>query len=90
MINCNICVYHNQQRLRHSCAKCENKIVIGELQAPFIEYCEYFTKNKKTVQRESLLREYNQTLKKLNETKNLKKRIELEDKVYEIETKLKN
>lgn len=42
MIKCKVCVNHQQRGQIHSCAKCENKTIYGEVIEQFIEVCPYF------------------------------------------------
>ena len=51
MIKCIICENYQRTGIKHTCKKCKTKIVFGELQAPFIECCQYFTMTKFEKQR---------------------------------------
>jgi hypothetical protein len=42
MIKCTICEYHQQNGAKHTCTKCQTKIIYGEIQEQFIEGCSYF------------------------------------------------
>ena len=59
MIKCTICKNHQRTGAKHTCSKCDTKIIYGEMQEPFIECCEYFT----MIEIEKHRREY---LKKIN------------------------
>ena len=59
MIKCIICENHQRTGAKHTCSKCDTKIIYGEMQEPFIECCEYFT----MIEIEKHRREY---LKKIN------------------------
>ena len=59
MIKCTICENHQRTGAKHTCSKCETKIIYGVMQEPFIECCEYFT----MIEIEKHRREY---LKKIN------------------------
>ena len=43
MNKCKICENHQRTGAKHTCSKCDTKIIYGEMQEPFIECCEYFT-----------------------------------------------
>ena len=43
MIKCKICKHHQRTGAKHTCSKCDTKIIYGVMQEPFIECCEYFT-----------------------------------------------
>ena len=43
MNKCIICENHQRTGAKHTCSKCDTKIIYGEMQEPFIECCEYFT-----------------------------------------------
>ena len=43
MIKCTICENHQRTGAKHTCSKCETKIIYGVMQEPFIECCQYFT-----------------------------------------------
>ena len=43
MNKCKICENHQRTGAKHTCSKCETKIIYGVMQEPFIECCEYFT-----------------------------------------------
>ena len=43
MNKCIICENHQRTGKKHTCSKCETKIIYGVMQAPFIEFCQYFT-----------------------------------------------
>lgn len=43
MIKCIICENHQRAGKKHTCSKCDTKIIYGVMQEPFIECCEYFT-----------------------------------------------
>ena len=43
MNKCTICKNHQSTGAKHTCSKCETKIIYGVMQEPFIECCEYFT-----------------------------------------------
>ena len=59
MIKCIICENHQRDGAKHTCSKCDTKIIYGLMQEPFIECCEYFT----MIEIEKHRREY---LKKIN------------------------
>ena len=42
MIKCTICENHECDGVKHTCSKCETKIIYGEIQEPFIEGCSYY------------------------------------------------
>ena len=44
MIKCTICENHQRTGAKHTCSKCETKIIYGVMQEPFIECCEYFNR----------------------------------------------
>ena len=46
MIKCTICENHQRTGAKHTCSKCDTKIIYGVMQEPFIECCEYFTMTK--------------------------------------------
>lgn len=43
MIKCTICENYQRAGAKHTCSKCETKIIYGVMQEPFIECCQYFT-----------------------------------------------
>ena len=43
MIKCTICENHQRTGEKHTCSKCETKIIYGVMQEPFIECCQFFT-----------------------------------------------
>ena len=43
MNKCIICENPQRTGKKHTCSKCETKIIYGVMQEPFIECCEYFT-----------------------------------------------
>ena len=43
MIKCIICENHQRAGAKHTCSKCDTKIIYGVMQEPFIKCCEYFT-----------------------------------------------
>lgn len=42
MIKCTICENHERDGAKHTCSKCQTKIMYGIMQEPFIECCSYF------------------------------------------------
>ena len=59
MIKCTICENHKRTGAKHTCSKCETKIIYGVMQAPFIECCQYFTMTKFEKQRREYLNKIN-------------------------------
>ena len=55
MNKCIICENHQRTGKKHTCSKCETKIIYGVLQEPFIECCQYFTMTKFEKQRRAYL-----------------------------------
>ena len=59
MIKCIICENHQRAGKKHTCSKCETKIIYGVMQEPFIECCEYFTMTVLEKQRRAYLNKIN-------------------------------
>ena len=59
MIKCTICENHKRTGAKHTCRKCETKIIYGVLQEPFIECCEYFTMIEIEKHRQAYLKKIN-------------------------------
>ena len=59
MIKCTICENYKRTGAKHTCSKCETKIIYGVMQAPFIECCQYFTMTKFEKQRREYLNKTN-------------------------------
>ena len=43
MNKCKICKNHQRTGAKHTCSKCDTKIIYGVMQEPFIECCQFFT-----------------------------------------------
>lgn len=59
MIKCTICENHQRTGAKHTCSKCETKIIYGVMQEPFIECCEYFTMTELEKQRRAYFNKIN-------------------------------
>ena len=59
MNKCKICENHQRTGAKHTCSKCDTKIIYGEMQEPFIECCEYFTMIEIEKQRRAYLKKIN-------------------------------
>ena len=59
MIKCTICENHKRTGAKHTCSKCETKIIYGVMQEPFIECCEYFTMIEIEKQRRAYFKKIN-------------------------------
>ena len=59
MIKCTICENHQRTGAKHTCSKCDTKIIYGVMQEPFIECCQYFTLTESEKQRRAYLNKIN-------------------------------
>lgn len=59
MIKCTICENHQRTGAKHTCSKCETKIIYGVMQAPFIECCPFFTRTETEKQRQAYFNKIN-------------------------------
>lgn len=59
MIKCTICENHERDGAKHTCRKCETKIVYGEMQEPFIECCSYFSMTEEEKKRQAYFKKIN-------------------------------
>jgi hypothetical protein len=59
MIKCTICENHEQNGAKHTCRKCKTKIIYGEIQEPFIEFCSYFQMIEAEKQRQAYFKKIN-------------------------------
>ena len=59
MIKCIICENHQRSGKKHTCSKCDTKIIYGVMQEPFIECCQYFTMTVLEKQRRAYLNKIN-------------------------------
>ena len=59
MNKCTICENHKRTGKKHTCSKCETKIIYGVLQEPFIECCQYFTMTESEKQRWAYFKKIN-------------------------------
>jgi uncharacterized protein YcfJ len=59
MIKCTICEYHEQNGVKHTCTKCKTKIIYGEIQEQFIEFCTYYKMTDTEKQRRAYYKKIN-------------------------------
>lgn len=59
MNKCIICENHQRTGAKHTCSKCDTKIIYGVMQEPFIECCEYFTMIEIEKHRQAYLKKKN-------------------------------
>lgn len=59
MIKCKICANHTQKGAKHTCSKCETKIIYGVIQEPFLEYCPFYIMTESEKQRRAAIRSLN-------------------------------
>lgn len=59
MIKCTICENHQRTGAKHTCSKCDTKIIYGVMQEPFIERCEYYTMTETEKQRRAYFNKIN-------------------------------
>ena len=59
MIKCIICENHQRSGKKHTCSKCDTKIIYGVMQEPFIECCSCFKMIKAEKQRRAYLNKIN-------------------------------
>ena len=71
MTSCYICENHRQQGARHSCIKCKNKIVYGDIQEKFLTPCLYFRMTAAEERRRNIQQENERP--QINEKMRLKK-----------------
>lgn len=45
MIKCITCVNRTQTGKKQTCKMCKTKIIIGEMNEPFIEHCKFYEPN---------------------------------------------
>ena len=59
MIKCKICENHQRAGKKHTCSKCETKIIYGVMQEPFIECCQDFAMTELEKQRRAYFNKIN-------------------------------